>query len=187
MRKLAAILLIGVLFFNWYGYQLLSAFWEQRANNRLEASLDRNEYDESQLISIKISVNDLSYYNSSASFERVDGTIEVNGIQYKYVKRRIFKDSLELLCIPNMTAMKLRKSTNDFFRQVNDLQQTNQNKKHNTTTRDISKDYQPTAMDVTVPALAAAATPATSLSGAPGLSSQYTPTAEMPPDTGVLA
>jgi hypothetical protein len=179
---------MGMLFFNWYGYQLLSAYWEQRADNRLEASLDRNEYNEAQLVSIKIPVTDLSYYNSSTTFERVDGTIDVGGVQYKYVKRRIFKDSLELLCIPNMTAMQLRQSKNDFFRQVNDLQQqTNQGKKHNTTTNDISKDYTPTAMDITVPALTAASMPALSIFGSPDLPSRYVPTAEMPPDATGLA
>jgi hypothetical protein len=179
---------MGILFFNWYGYQLLSAYWEQRANNKLEASLDRNEYDESQLVSIKIPVTTLSYYNSSIAFERVDGTIDVGGIQYQYVKRRLFKDSLELLCIPNMTAMKVRQSKNDFYRQVNDLQQqTNHGKKHNTVTNDISKDYQPTAMDIKVPALVMAAMPAGSILGSPDLPSQFTPTAEMPPDATVLA
>lgn len=178
---------MGILFFNWYGYQLLSAYWEQRAGNKLVARLDRHEYDESQLISIKIPVTQLSYYNSTTTFERVDGTIDVGGVQYNYVKRRIFKDSLELLCIPNMTAMKLRQSKNDFFRQVNDLQQTNQGKKHNTTTKDISKDYTPTEMDITVPALAAAPMPAVTVFGSPSLPSQYAPTAEMPPDATVLA
>ena len=183
LRKLAAIVLIGVLFFNWYGYQLLSAYWEQRENSKLEASLDRNDYDESQLVSLKVPVTNLSYYNSSTTFERVDGTIDVNGVQYKYVKRRIYKDSLELLCIPNLTAMKLRQSKNDFFRQVNDLQQQNNHgKKHNSTTRDVSKDYAPAAMDITVPALVTASQLPGSLSNSPYLPSSYVPTAEMPPD-----
>jgi hypothetical protein len=179
---------MGILFFNWYGYQLLSAYWEQRSNSKLEARLDHNEYDESQLVSIKIPVTNLSYYNSSTTFERVDGAVDVGGVQYKYVKRRLFKDSLELLCIPNMTAMKLRQTKNDFFRQVNDLQQpSNQGKKHNSATKDISKDYKPTAMDITVPALAAELLPARSIFGSPDLPSRYAPTAEMPPDAAVLA
>jgi hypothetical protein len=178
---------MGILFFNWYGYQLLSAYWQQQADNKLEARLDRNEYDESQLVSIKIPITDLSYYNSSTRFERVDGRIEFGGIQYKYVKRRIFKDSLELLCIPNLTAMKLQQSKNDFFRQVNDLQQQKQGKKNSYATKDISKDYTSSAMDIAVPALAAVQMPAKAIFLSPGLPSRYTPTAEMPPDAFVLA
>jgi len=130
---------MGILFFNWYGYQVVSAYLQDRADRRLEAVLDTDGYDESQLISLKVPVNSLSYYNPTTRFERVDGQIEVGGIQYKYVKRRLYGDSLELLCIPNRVAMKLQMAKNDFFRQVNDLQPNGQNgKKQNTP---VSKSF----------------------------------------------
>src|SRR5260370_348016 len=125
MKKIAAILLMGILFFNWYGYKLLSFYLEDRADRQLEARLDEDRYDESQLISIKVPSSHLSYYNSTAQFERVDGQIEVGGVEYKYVKRRLFNDSLELLCIPNHAAMKLQTARNQFFQLVNDIQQHN--------------------------------------------------------------
>lgn len=183
MKQLAAILLIGILFFNWYGYQLLTAYWQQKAENTLVARLDRNDYDDAQLISIKIPLTTLDYYNSSTSFERVDGQIDINGVHYNYVKRRIFKGSLELLCIPNTTATNLQKAKNEFFRQVNDLQQQNQGKKSNTTAKDFSKDYTPTAMDITVPAaMTNNLSSATGMLAAAQLPTRYTPTAERPPD-----
>jgi hypothetical protein len=129
LKRLAAILLTGILSFNWIGYQLLNSWLENRANQRLEARLDENNYDESQLISLKVPATHLSYYNSSTQFERVDGQIELNGVQYKYVKRRLLNDSLELLCIPNQTAMRLHSAKNEFFRLVNDLQHNGQGKK----------------------------------------------------------
>ncbi|MDP4150455.1 MAG: hypothetical protein Q8927_08820 [Bacteroidota bacterium] len=129
MKRLAAILLMGILFFNWYGYQLLSSYLEGRADRQLEASLDNNNYDESQLIDVKVPSAHLTYYNSSEQFERVDGQIEIGGVQYKFVKRRLYNDSVEMLCIPNHTAMHLQAARNDFFKQVNDLQQHNNGKK----------------------------------------------------------
>lgn len=122
---MAAILLMGILFFNWYGYRLLTAWLEVRADRQLEARLDDNSYDESQLVSIKVPSTRLSYYNSSSQFERVDGQIEVGGVRYKYVKRRLYNDSLELLCIPNHTAMRLADVKNEIFKGVNDLRQDN--------------------------------------------------------------
>ena len=62
---------------------------------------------------------------------------------------------MELLCIPNTTATTLAKAKNEFFRQVNDLQQQNQGKKNNAPVKDISKDYTPTAMDLDIPAATA--------------------------------
>lgn len=125
LKKVAAILLIGILFFNWYGYRVLTSYLQSRADRQLEARLDGNSYDESQLFLIKIPSTRLSYYNSSAQFERVDGQIEVRGVQYKYVKRRLYNDSLELLCIPNHSSMQLLTARNTFFQLVNDLQQHN--------------------------------------------------------------
>lgn len=92
------------------------------ASGRLASRIDRQQYDVSQLISIKVPVTHLSYYNNSGSFERVDGQIEINGIPYQYVQRRIFNDSLELLCIPNQMALRLRMSRDEYFKLVNDIQ-----------------------------------------------------------------
>jgi hypothetical protein len=182
LKRVAAILLTGVLFFNWYGYQLLSAYWQQEADQKLVARLDRSDFDESQLISLKIPLTTLSYYNSSTGFERVDGKIELNGIYYNYVKRRIFKDSLELLCIPNTTAMNLQKVKNDFFRQVNDLQQQTQGKKNASQAKDLTKDYTPSHMDIAVPAIQPASQPAPGIAASSQLPTCFTSTAERPPD-----
>ena len=59
--------------------------------------MENNNYKESQLISPKVPVSYIPYYNNSKSFERIDGQIEIQGGLYKYVKRRIYNDSLELL------------------------------------------------------------------------------------------
>lgn len=182
LKQLAAILLIGILFFNWYGYQLLTAYWQQQSDNKLEARLDKHEYTDDQLVSIKIPLTTLAYYNNSSSFERVNGQVEIKGIHYNYVKRRIYGDSLELLCIPNTAAMNLQKAKNEFFRQVNDLQQQNQGKKNTAASKDLSRDYTPTTMDITVPAALAMLKTTAGVFLSPDLPCRYSPTAEMPPD-----
>jgi len=133
VKRIAAILLMGILFFNWYGYRLLTSWLEARADHQLEARLDKSSYDESQLISIKVPSTHLSYYNSSTQFERIDGQIEIGGVRYKYVKRRLFNDSLELLCIPNQTAMRLQTAKNEFFKGVSDIRPDNGQKKSDST------------------------------------------------------
>lgn len=120
-----------MLIFNWCGYQLLTSFIEQKADTRLEARLDKKKYDESELISIKVAVVSLPYYTATGIFERVNGHIEIRGILYKYVERRLFNDSVELMCIPNHAAMELRTAKDDFFKLVNDLPQNVPDKKSN--------------------------------------------------------
>jgi hypothetical protein len=145
---LTAILLIGILFFNWYGYRLLTACWQVRAERRLESRLDADDYDGESLIFMKIHINSLSYYNSSTEFERVDGQIDINGVAYKYVKRRLFKDSLELMCIPDMATIRLQATNGNFFRQTNDLEQSS-GQDHSTNRgaayqKNPQQDYYPT-------------------------------------------
>jgi hypothetical protein len=103
---------------------------ESRANQQMEEQLDNNNYDETQLISIKVPITYLPYYNNSKTFERIDGQIEIHGTPYKYVKRRIYNDSLELLCIPNTTAMQIRTTRNEIFKFVNDLQAGKKSESH---------------------------------------------------------
>ena len=101
---------------------------EERANRRLEARLDRQQSDDPSsddpsLVTIKVPLTHLAYYNSSSAFERANGEIEVNGVPYRYVKRRICNDTLEMQCIPNQTELKWRKSGSTYFQLVNDIDQ----------------------------------------------------------------
>jgi hypothetical protein len=140
LKKTAAISLITLLLFNWIGYCLLSTYFENRATDRLETSLDRQDFDPSQVLTIRIPANHFAYYNSSLQFERVNGTIEISGIQYNYVGKRLYNDSLEFLCIPNQEVMKLQAAREEFFRVVNDLQHDGQGRKSDSHSRN-SKNF----------------------------------------------
>ncbi len=111
---------MGILLFNLAGYRILNGLLQERAGMQLQSRVDKQQYDRSQLILVKVSVTHLSYYNNSPDFERVDGHIEIAGVPYEYVERRIFNDSLEFLCLPNRAALKIRVSGDDYFKLVND-------------------------------------------------------------------
>jgi hypothetical protein len=114
-------------------------FMQQKANQQLEAVLDNNSYDESQLIELKIPVHN-AYQNSWASYERYNGEVELNGITYKYVKRKLSNDTLYLICIRNSAKMRLETAKNDFFRISNNLVQNNNSKKADSKT--VTKNLQ---------------------------------------------
>lgn len=127
MKKLAAILLISVFFFNWFGYRLLTDYLQHTADRHLEAQLDLNNYDESQLIEMRVPIN-MPYQTMSSGFERIDGEIEIDGIHYKYVKRKIENGELVVMCLPNQTKMRLESAREEFFKLVHDLENPAQNK-----------------------------------------------------------
>ena len=128
LRRSIAIAFLTLLFFNWYGYRLLSDFLQNRSDIQLEAKLDQNDYDASQLFEIRVPLN-LPYHNDWQEFERYNGEIEVNGIHYKYVKRKVEKGEMVLLCLPNNEKQNLLSARDQFFKLVNDLQQNNSGKK----------------------------------------------------------
>jgi hypothetical protein len=122
LKKITAILLFVLLMFNWFGYRLLVGFMEGKADMQLVANLDSNNYDESQLVSVKVPAAHLSGYIHSTAFERMNGQVEIKGVTYDFVKIKLYNDSLELLCIPNHAATKLKAANNYFFKLVNDIQ-----------------------------------------------------------------
>jgi hypothetical protein len=128
LKKITAIFFLILFAFNWFGYRLMYDFMQQKANEQLETFLDNNSYDESQLIELKIPVHN-AYQNSWASYERYNGEVELNGITYTYVKRKLSNDTLYLMCIQNSTKMRLETAKNDFFKISNDLVQNNDSKK----------------------------------------------------------
>lgn len=131
MKRFASILLLGILLFNWGGYRLFTGYLENRADSRLEASLDQNDYNESELISIKVAAN-LPYLANAENYERINGEITIKGIHYKYVKRRLYNDTVELLCIPNRAKIGVQNARDDFFRLANDLVTDNTSSKKST-------------------------------------------------------
>ena len=88
MKRIAAILLLGLLLFNWIGYEFYTAILQDHADKTMIANLDENNYTDADLISIKVPAVHLSSYVNSKEFQRVDGKIEIKGVQYNYVKRR---------------------------------------------------------------------------------------------------
>jgi hypothetical protein len=144
VKRTAAILLLILLLFNWVGYEFYTAFLQEQADKTMVANLDRNNYTDAELISIKVPATHLSSYVNSKDFQRVDGKIEIEGVLYNYVKRRFSEDSLELLCIPNKTATSIQTAKNEFFKLVNDLQHPGQSKKsdqHSSSFKGFSAEY----------------------------------------------
>lgn len=128
MRRLTAISLLLTLFFNLVGYRMLLQYWETEANTRLEVKIDKQEYDEKELVEMKIPLT-VPYGNSSKEFERYSGEIDIAGVHYKYVQRKVYNDSLILLCIPNKEKTQIATAREAFSVLINELQKETSGKK----------------------------------------------------------
>jgi hypothetical protein len=128
VKKILAIILVGVHLFNLGGYRLVFNGLEDKVGAQMVARIDRAEYNDNDLIEVKVPVN-LPYQTNWKEFERYDGEIQIAGVHYNYVKRKLQNDTLILMCIPNTDKMKLFNARETFFSLVNDMQQ-NENGKH---------------------------------------------------------
>jgi len=128
LKKLAAILLLTLFLFNAVGYRLFIDYAQDKLDAVLEARLDKGYYHEEELITVKTPIH-LPYQTNWKEFERVDGEVNVNGVVYKYVKRKLLNDTMIFLCIPHEEKTQFQARANDFFGKTNDLPGSDNSKK----------------------------------------------------------
>ncbi|HEY2725810.1 MAG TPA: hypothetical protein VGI61_01445 [Parafilimonas sp.] len=144
MKKIATILLLSLLLFNFIGYRFVFNALQAKADKELTANLDRNNYNEADLITITVPLS-MPYLTDSKDFERKDGEIILNGKIYHYVKQKISNGNLILKCLPDVQKMQLQTAKNDFFKNQTDLQNNSSSKKSNDNGRVIKlvlSDYE---------------------------------------------
>jgi hypothetical protein len=120
MRKSTSIILLFILLFNVIGYRALFYYAEKKADASMEARLDKDQYDENELVEVKIPLFN-PYQLEQKSFERVNGEINVNGKVFKYVKRKVSDGNLILLCIADAHKNVLKKAKSEFENAASDL------------------------------------------------------------------
>jgi hypothetical protein len=143
LKKIASIVLIGILLFNFVGYRMLFSIANDNITNTMEDKIIKEDFSTADLVSFRFSAKKLPYYTNSKQYEIANGEIEVNGVTMTYVKKRIFHDSIEYVCLVNIAKTNLRTAKDDFFKLVNDLQNTT----GKTTSKPITKNIKPFSFD----------------------------------------
>ncbi len=138
MKKITAIFLLLVFLFNLGGYRVWIYFEQQRSDKNFEVLLDKEQYNEAELITIKVPLS-LPYQSDSKDFERISGEVNFKGKIYKYVKRKIENGEFVLLCLPDKNKMQLENAREDFFKNTNDLAQNNSKRSDNSKSISLKK------------------------------------------------
>ncbi|MEP6682678.1 MAG: hypothetical protein ABJA35_05425 [Parafilimonas sp.] len=144
MKKLATILLLSLLLFNFVGYRLLFSVLQQKANIEIVAKIDKQNYKDADLITLTVPLS-MPYLTDSKDFERKDGEITLNGKVYHYVKEKVSNGNLILMCLPDAQKTQLQTAKNDFFKSQVDLQNNSTSKKsgdNSQVTKLVISDYE---------------------------------------------
>ncbi len=104
--------MFSIYLFNVAGYYVFFQYSFVWSDNKIEQQLNDNSYREDELLEIKVRL-DIPYVNEFG-YTRVDGEIDIDGIHYKYVKRKVQSDTLFLLCIPHKVKTGLSNSLNKY-------------------------------------------------------------------------
>ncbi len=119
VKKIAAILLLGLMLFNLIGYRWIFTAIENNVTAKLELKISSGNYSEDQLVEIQIPLN-MPYY-SDKGYENVYGETDWNGNHYRYVKRKVSGNTLYLLCLPHTDKNNIVKAKDEYAKAVNDV------------------------------------------------------------------
>lgn len=100
MRQLTAIILLGVQLFGFAGLPGLLRMQVNRHRIQVETRVDEGAFDRSMLIERKVPLHQ-PYYSSSLHYERYYGEARIDGVWHTYVMRKVFNDTVYLLCLPD--------------------------------------------------------------------------------------
>ncbi len=150
MKKFLAIILFVIHLFNLGGYQILFNFIETESSLAIVERLDGGDFDENELIEVKIHYP-LPYAANQPSFERYNGEIEVGGVHYNYVKRKMINDTLIILCMPNSIKTELNAAKSDLIAGFNSIQTespSSQKSPVTTTVKPFAAEYNNNFVDI---------------------------------------
>lgn len=151
LRKIAAILFLFIFFFNLCGYRILITFMQTRADQKLETLIDNNEYNDAELIEMRVALN-MPYQQRYTEFERHYGEINIDGKVYSYVKRKIEGDLLILKCIPNEQKQELKHKSDDITKS-NTGGTSDTNKKNSSSLKIFGGEYDDKGYSFSLPSL----------------------------------
>ena len=120
LKRLTAIFFLLLFLFNIAGYKGLFFFLNKSADERFTEKIKAGDDLEKDLILVKFPFN-VPYLYASNEYESTDGEVNVNGVIYNYVKRKIARDTLFLMCIENKEKTLIEAKRAEFFNKVNDL------------------------------------------------------------------
>jgi hypothetical protein len=116
MRKLIAILFLAVLAINWLGYDLIVGIIESKSNKAFYSKIDAGDYKKDHLYEIKVDLQ-LPYATDWAEFEKIRGTIVVDGVVYNFVERKYENGFMIYKCLPNHRGTELQ-NARDYFQSL---------------------------------------------------------------------
>ena len=100
------------------GYWLFFSI-QQINKQELAGRLDTDSYAGSETITIKLPL-DGAYASDHENYERVDGDLEYEGIVYRMVKQKFYKDTVYIVCYKDDRSIAIKGALNEYSKSLGD-------------------------------------------------------------------
>ena len=117
MKNLTSILLVLLLLFNAMGFYTIFISMEYKHEARLLQSFDDDNYDLSNVITIKIPVA-IPYAANQENFERLNGEFNYEGYSYRMVKQKYSMDTLHIVCVRDVEGQQINQALGDYVKNL---------------------------------------------------------------------
>lgn len=135
MKRLFAIILLGIHLFNMGGYSLLFQYYIHKSDVQMVKQIFDNKIDNAKLLEIKIPVN-MPTVQDWTEYEVVQGQIQLKDAYYNYVRLKMTRDTMYFICIPNTVKTRLVNANIITAKEINDVPLSK--KGHDTTIKKVN-------------------------------------------------
>ena len=88
------------------GHVMLYQYFVYRSDKLFNEQISKNLYNVNDLVQIKVPIH-TSILQNWNSFERINGQVQFKNTCYNYVKLKLTRDTIYLMCVPNYEKTRL--------------------------------------------------------------------------------
>jgi hypothetical protein len=100
MKKLIAITLLSLHLLSLYGYMAVYEYCVFQSNRLFNEQISQNKYKIDDLVAVKVPVN-MPTIQDWKDYSFISGEVQFKNNCYNYVKIKMTRDTIYLMCIPN--------------------------------------------------------------------------------------
>jgi hypothetical protein len=100
LKKYFAVTMLIIYLFSIGGQLILHQYFSYQSNRYFEAQTKKGLYNASDLFEVKLPVS-MTQITDWTEFENITGQIQFENISYNYVKMKMTRTAMYLLCVPN--------------------------------------------------------------------------------------
>jgi hypothetical protein len=120
LKRIFAIVLLSIHLFNLGGYNLLFQYYINQSDAQMVKQIFDNKVDEHKFLEIKIPVH-MPTIQDWSEYEVITGQIQLKDAYYNYVKLKMTRDTMYMICLPNTAKTRLVKENVIAAKMINDV------------------------------------------------------------------